>query len=1054
VLLDAGTASGFSHYPDHNPDPHALGLTARHLAYVIYTSGSTGQPKGVMVEHGNVARLFAATQEKFNFGITDVWTLFHSFAFDFSVWELWGALLYGGRLVIVSYNTSRSPQAFYQLLCQQQVTVLNQTPSAFRQLISAQMQSTEQHALRCVVLGGEALEFHSLKPWIEHNSLAHTQLINMYGITEITVHATYYAISQIDIDAQPGSVIGNPLPDLRFYLLDAHLQPVPLGVTGEIYIAGAGVARGYLNRPELTAERFLVNPFSLTEGSLDTGTHHAAHPGGLDANNRLYKTGDLGRWLPDGNIEYLGRNDFQVKIRGFRIELGEIEAQLAKCPGVREAVVIARKDSPGDKRLVAYLLAQDHAELAAAMLRSQLANVLADYQLPSAYVTLDAFPLTPNGKLDRKALPTPDGSAVVSRLYAAPQGPIETVLARIWQELLHLDQVGRYDNFFELGGHSLMAVQLVSQLRQELGEISLNTVFAQPTLRGLAFAISTQSADNKHTNLVSIRSTGSLRPLFLVHPRGGHANYARLMLPWLDADLPIYGISATGFMKEETPLLTVEEMAAFYIRAIRRVQPNGPYRIAGYSSGGTIAYEIAYQLMGSDENVEFLGLIDSGIQLTNKVTEHPEDFDECKFLLQELQYGEIPISLPNFEALKLLAALGNFNAMLERCHSANLIPQEIDSATLLRYLAVYHAHDLALATYFPAPVSIPLYLFAATENSYLDDNAYGWESFVGNLLQIIPIGGDHNSIIDSPHIETLGKAMSDVLSDVSDKSPTHPEQHYSPIVLIQNGRAGMPPLFCIPGAGAGVTTFFDLSQTLDSNLAVYGLQPRGLDGILVPHIDVPSAARAYIKAIREVSPTGPYRLLGHSFGGWVAFEMALQLTTAGEQIDTLIALDSEAPSIPGDKIQRYSRVGMLLELVNLYELSINSSLALTAADFSSLDNEQQLTLLLSRLIEVKLMPPRTTIETLRGIVRVFEINLNTNYIPKGIYPGEIHLVGVADIESKRLDEDMNYRELQDKWHQHASKVTFWEGPGNHMTLLSQPHVLKLAKWVSSLLIKE
>ena len=442
-----------------------------------------------MVEHAQVTRLFAATQEKFNFGNADVWTLFHSFAFDFSVWELWGALLHGGRLVIVPYNTSRSPDAFYQLLCQQQVTVLNQTPSAFRQLISAQTSSTERHALRCVVFGGEALDFHSLKPWIDRNSLAETQLINMYGITEITVHATFQDISQSDIETQPGSNIGKPLPDLRFYLLDAHLQPVPLGVSGEIYIGGAGVARGYLNRPELTAERFVANPFAQTQGELAGNTPAEPHSIGLYSHDRLYKTGDLGRWLPDGHIEYLGRNDFQVKIRGFRIELGEIEAQLLKCPGVQDAVVVAREDNPGDKRLAAYLIAQDGLELSAAELRSRLSGVLADYQLPSAYVTLASFPLTANGKLDRKALPAPDGAAVVSRGYEAPQGPTETAIAQIWQDLLKLEQVGRNDHFFELGGHSLLVVTLIERLRQQGLSANVRAVFATPILAEMAAAL-------------------------------------------------------------------------------------------------------------------------------------------------------------------------------------------------------------------------------------------------------------------------------------------------------------------------------------------------------------------------------------------------------------------------------------------------------------------------------------------------------------------------------------------------------------------------------------
>ncbi|HJU38684.1 MAG TPA: amino acid adenylation domain-containing protein, partial [Tahibacter sp.] len=463
VLDDADTLQELDAQPTH--DPVVPDLRADHLAYVIYTSGSTGQPKGVMVEHGHVSRLFAVTQGEFYFDDTDVWTLFHSFAFDFSVWEIWGALLHGGRLVIVPNDVARSAPDFYALLCRERVTVLNQTPSAFRQLIAAQ--TSTSHALRCVVFGGEALELHTLRPWFARNDAQRTQLVNMYGITEITVHATFRAIGPADVEAGLGSVIGAPLGDLRIYVLDANRQPVPAGVTGELYVGGAGVARGYLNRPTLTAERFIADPFRAGE--------------------RLYKTGDLGRRLADGTLEYLGRNDFQVKIRGFRIELGEIEAKLAACDGVREAVVIAREDVPGDKRLVAYLIAD--AELVLANLRDRLAQSLPDYMLPSAFVTLDALPLTANGKLDRHALPAPDQGAVVTRVYQAPVGATEEAIAAIWCDLLGLDRVGRDDHFFELGGHSLRVVSLIERLREIGLHASVRDVFGAPTLAALAAAI-------------------------------------------------------------------------------------------------------------------------------------------------------------------------------------------------------------------------------------------------------------------------------------------------------------------------------------------------------------------------------------------------------------------------------------------------------------------------------------------------------------------------------------------------------------------------------------
>jgi amino acid adenylation domain-containing protein len=473
VCVSADTTA-WSHQPDSNPDCASIGLTPQHLAYVIYTSGSTGTPKGVMVEHRNVTRLFAATDAWFHFGRSDIWTLFHSYAFDFSVWEIWGALLYGGRLIVVSRSVVHSPGDFYKLLCQTGVTILNQTPSAFRQLVTAQEASRELHQLRHVIFGGEALEVATLKPWYEQNEGQCTDLVNMYGITETTVHVTYRPLPRTQTEGDEGNLIGCRIPDLRIYILDECGEPAPVGLAGEMYVGGAGVARGYLNRPELTAERFLADPFAA------------------DAGARMYKTGDLGRWRADGTIEFVGRNDFQVKIRGFRIELGEIEARLAEHAGVQEAVVIAREDTPGDKRLVAYYTAADTngQRNGPAEFRSHLSSKLPGYMLPAAYVQMERMPLTANGKLDRKALPMPEGDVYAVRGYEAPHGEIETRLVEIWADLLKLGRVGRQDNFFELGGHSLLAMQLTARIRQMFAvELPVRSVFEAPTIAGLAMEV-------------------------------------------------------------------------------------------------------------------------------------------------------------------------------------------------------------------------------------------------------------------------------------------------------------------------------------------------------------------------------------------------------------------------------------------------------------------------------------------------------------------------------------------------------------------------------------
>ncbi|MEV7232504.1 amino acid adenylation domain-containing protein [Streptomyces sp. NPDC051020] len=451
--------------------------------YVIYTSGSTGRPKGVVLTHRNVVRLFTASRRHFGFGPDDVWTLFHSYAFDFSVWELYGALLHGGRLVVVPVEVSRSPDDFLSLLVDERVTVLNQTPSAFRSLVDAARRGDprlDRLALRTVIFGGEKLDVAELAPWFERMGPDGPELINMYGITETTVHVTHHRVEAAEATEGPTGAIGRPLDDLRAYVLDPYGRLAPVGVPGEIHVGGAGLARGYLGRPDLTAERFVPDPFSGNPGA------------------RLYRTGDLAKAGPDGRLTYLGRIDTQVKIRGYRIELGEIRSVLGSLPGVGETAVVVREYEQGNKELVAYVVPEtgaagpsdgpaDDRRIRPDALRESLAAVLPAYMVPSAYVVLPRLPLTASGKLDERALPAPDRHTDRStRAFTAPRTRTEQLVAAVWQHVLHLEQVGAEDNFFDLGGDSIRAVALVGALRSEGFDVSVRDVFEFRSVARLA----------------------------------------------------------------------------------------------------------------------------------------------------------------------------------------------------------------------------------------------------------------------------------------------------------------------------------------------------------------------------------------------------------------------------------------------------------------------------------------------------------------------------------------------------------------------------------------
>ncbi len=569
-------------------------LSADNLAYVIYTSGSTGKPKGTLLTHRNALRLFSATEAWFGFDERDVWTLFHSYAFDFSVWEIFGALLYGGRLVIVPQWVSRSPEDFYRLLCREGVTVLNQTPSAFKQLMavacSADM-ATQQPALRYVIFGGEALDLQSLRPWFQRFGDRQPQLVNMYGITETTVHVTYRPVSEADLEGGLVSPIGGTIPDLSWYILDRDLNPVPRGAVGELYIGRAGLARGYLRRPGLSATRFVPNPF----------------PGG--AGERLYRTGDLARFQADGNIEYIGRIDHQVKVRGFRIELGEIEAALAGLAGVRDAVVLAH-DGVGGTQLVGYVVADsaEDAERLRESLRESLKRHLPDYMVPAHLMLLERMPLTVNGKLDRQALPQPDAS-LSQQAYRAPGSELEQRIAAIWSEILGVERVGLDDNFFELGGHSL----LLLMLKERIGDtcqatLSISQLMTHASVAEQAACIEGQARESL---LVPLNGRREGSPLFMFHPSFGSVHCYKTLAMALRDRHPVKGVVCRALLGAGREVPEWDDMVAEYAEQLLQEHPEGVFNLAGWSLGGNLAMDVAARLEQRGRQVAFVGWIDA-----------------------------------------------------------------------------------------------------------------------------------------------------------------------------------------------------------------------------------------------------------------------------------------------------------------------------------------------------------------------------------------------------------------------------------------------------------
>ncbi|MGY3387746.1 amino acid adenylation domain-containing protein [Bradyrhizobium sp. USDA 3311] len=741
VDLDMATPA-WAERPASDPNPRALGLTSRHLAYVIYTSGSTGTPKGVMVEHRGLVNLVLAQVGLFGASSKSRVVQFASVGFDASAWELLMAFGSGAALHLPADEIRQASNKLSDYLRSEDITHATLPPA----LLQAS-KTLECLASQVLILAGELPKAELIR------SLASAAIVNAYGPTEATVCATVWNCPA-DFN---GSVvpIGRPIANTRVYLLDGHGAPVPFGAVGELYIGGAGVARGYLNRPTLTAERFIASPF-------------------VDG-DRLYRTGDLGRYLPDGNLEFLGRNDDQVKIRGSRIEPGEIAARLCGHAWVSEAVVVARQDGRGDKHLVGYVVCApeaqsdelDGADLAGT-LRAHLSARLPDYMVPAAFVRLAVLPVTPNGKLDRKALPAPEDAAYARRTYEPPRGEIETALAGLWAELLGLARVGRHDHFFELGGHSLLAVQLLSGA-VDLGlNFSAADLFQAPVLKEFASKVHV-APQPSYSGAICAREAGSRPPLFFVPTGLGDCSYIPSLAQEMDVDCPVYGLPWPQFSAAQFP--TLQEIASQASMAIREIQPRGPYRFSGYSSGGILAYAIAQQLLKLNEAVSFIGLIDV-VLFANASRTSPTQ------MIQEVLLESLELDDEKFEILDRFAGQSSISRLLEKAQRIGAIPLDRDlrndiltyerASQFQRALALYQVPSLPVEIhqfYANRPLSRRTRSRKTSLGPEASSPLRGWDRILSaEAIHAVPIPGDHVTMMNVPeNRQVLGRAISTAL---------------------------------------------------------------------------------------------------------------------------------------------------------------------------------------------------------------------------------------------------------------------------------------------------
>ena len=752
IFLDNELASVVEEGEDY--DDLGIEMTPDSLAYVIFTSGSTGKPKGVLIPHVSLVNHSTAMARYYDLRPGDRVLQFASLGFDVAAEEVFPTWLSGAAVVLWPLAFGAAPvKNFLEFIEQQEMTVLNLPAPYWQEWVSELERLRFPPKVRLVVVGSDKVSAEKFAIWKKQIG-ERVRLCNAYGPTEATITATIYEpggnLQSSTTDCVP---IGRPIANTEAYVLDQGLNLVPVGVPGELHIAGAGLARGYLNRPELTAERFIANPF-------------CAEPGA-----RIYKTGDLVRYLPDGNLEYLGRIDNQVKLRGFRIELGEIEAVIRQHPRVQDAAVIVREDAPGDRRLVAYVVQEREAACTAGELRSYLQQKLPDYMVPSAFVTLDSFLLTPSGKVDRRALPIPDRSETESeKCFVSPRTPIERQLASLWEELLAVRPIGVHDNFFDLGGNSLLAVRLMTLIGKTfVKNLPIASLYQAGTIEQLAKLIIQDSPSNLWFSLVPIQTNGSKLPFFWIH---GHESDP-LLPRYLGPDQPVYGLRHQSEDGQPARYTTVEDIAAHYLSEIRRVQPNGPYFLGGFCFGGVVAFEIAQQQKKQGEDVALLFLLDSffpGDDISNSPNRSTNiSFrEEVKRHLRNLA----PLGAHEKLAYILVRVRGIVKGKIEKV--TVMVSKTFKQTVCKLYPAVgcpipislrnYYVLDIysrAEQNYLPQPYpGMGLYIECEKRSA---DHQLNWARVITGGLEVHEISADHPDLVKQPHVRHWAEKLKEAL---------------------------------------------------------------------------------------------------------------------------------------------------------------------------------------------------------------------------------------------------------------------------------------------------